>query len=258
MLGFPSAARKRPSVRAPRRSAPLAVTWLETRDTPSTVGPVPAPTLSPLSGVTQPDGTVLVSGHVTDANPATVTVTVGGAASAQFHPNTAGDFGVVIQLSGNGSVITVQALDDQNLQSAAVSYDTGHPVLRVEAATAGMPTASGPTTAAVGGTTAGTTTGSGLTMESGSQNRVAVSILITVDKPYTHIGGQVNGDFPDGSHVEIVSGDQNLNGLTGDIGDDGSFQIDVSLPDGTVSNITVNIVDADGHIIGSGSGQVGW
>src|SRR5947209_4923157 len=124
MLGFLSAARKRPYGRTARRSCPLEVTWLETRDTPSVVGPSPAPTLAPLSGVAQSDGSVLVSGHVTDANPATVTVTVAGAASAQFHPNAAGDFGVVLHLSGNGTVITVQALDDQNLQSAAVNYDT--------------------------------------------------------------------------------------------------------------------------------------
>ena len=52
-------------------------------------------------------------------------------------------------------------------------------------------------------------------------------------------------------------GDPNLNGVTGDLNDDGTFDIDVSLPDGTVSNITVNIVDLDGNIVGSGSGQVG-
>src|SRR5205814_2155753 len=106
--------------------------------------------------------TVLVRGHVTDANPATVTVAVGGAASAQFHPNAAGDFGVVIQLSGNGSVITVQALDDQNLQSEAVSYDTGHPVLRVEAVSAAPVTVSGPVAVSVEETPTAPTAGTAM------------------------------------------------------------------------------------------------
>src|SRR5207248_8785226 len=107
-------------------------------------------------------------------------------------------FGVVIQLSGNGSVITVQALDDQNLQSEAVSYDTGHPVLRVEAVSAAPVTVSGPVAVSVEETPTAPTAGTAMKPEPVRLNTAQVSILIWTDPQSTHIEGEVTGDFPIG------------------------------------------------------------
>lgn len=245
MFGFLTTARKRPAVRTQ-----LGVTRLESRDTPSTMGPAQAtaPVLSPLSAVAQSDGSVLVSGHVTDANPATVTVTVGGAASAQFRPNASGDFGVVIHPTGGSSVITVQAQDDQYLQANPVTYDTA------QAIASGTPTANPPPadgTAPVQPATAETA-------EVKPASNVSVVVQVVQTPEGWRVSGDVEGDLPEGCHIEIDSGDPRLNGDRGDIRDDHSFQIDISLPHNTVVGIDVVVVDANGNVVGdAGHGMLG-
>ncbi len=110
--------RSRPRTSPPRRARP-SLEQLEDRFTPA------APSISDFTA-THIGSYLAIEGKVTDETPATTSVALGGAVSATVTPDASGWFNYVTSWN-NGTQVTAQAHDSQQLDSAQLSAAIANP-----------------------------------------------------------------------------------------------------------------------------------
>jgi hypothetical protein len=193
----------------PRTVRPAARTALRLESLETRANPS-APVLTGVSVDWSNPGVVAISGHVVDETPATTQVQVGGAATGTFATDGKGQFAIVLKTLGTGGLY-IRALDAEGLTSNPISYLPGTQMLAVTAV----------------------------------ENPTFGDISISHEQDGWHIRGHVDGGSI-GTIIKIINGPGDCAGQTGNVGDDGSFDIVINLPsDGSGGGISIIAIDQD-------------
>jgi hypothetical protein len=206
MMSFFSRPSRRPRNvrRNPARPA-LRVEALETRANPA------APSFVAVHTAWSDANDVVIAGTIADANPSTTFISAtSNGAIAMSYANSVGGFQISLHIDGS-SPVSIQAHDDQGLNSGVVTDNSGAPLTQM-----------------LGANTIGLT-----------------NVQIVYDNGGWHIRGTVTGGTPGQTVINIVSSINGVNGTTSVVENaDGTFNIGISMAPGSTGG-TISIRAAD-------------
>ena len=151
---------------------------------------------------------VVITGTVADANPATTFISATSAGSvAMSYANAVGGFQVSLHIDGS-SQVSIQAHDDQGLNSSVVTDSSGAPLV-AQYGTIGL-----------------------------------TNVQIVYENGGWHIRGNVTGGTAGQTVINIVSTISGVNGQTSTVENaDGSFDIGISIGPGSGGTISITAKD---------------